>query len=966
MSFPHLKAGSLPQLTINVNEECYEQTKAPTIDATTPQEGTGAPTTDVLAGQGAGAKQGEEEVSQAITNSKGQTQFSKSAAEAILKSNAPQYKAVTADTHDIVPIANGKYSVVPKTLPEIEVEQSSQKQDENAQETAGKEAGTSVDIAQKISIAQQRAMNNGPRAKMRDANIYEKDVDSDITGKGKHNRLFVSSDPKTGMIEIREDYQGLPMSTEQDRMQVANNTYQRMHGKGKVLNIVDAFDDGGSVWYQYAVDDSKKKLTTPKTPIVEEQVNPPLVNELKKRKFNQKEIDEINAKQAGTEILNNWLSGRFKGDDRIKGLDLDAMRTVKYAPPNKSERSAKKEDVKQDVENDIAKEMSKEEMDALLDQFVSPADAVDKSKKESSRVQKTPESIQVPGDVSPKGENVDTFQANQANEENPFLSQLPPQAYHKPTGGYWSSPTTARKSQQFAETKNAVLISVAGKDSGFAVVSSQGLIGDGDFAEVSSDGNPFNSAKTARHSSAYAKAKNPVIIGVPGGVAVVDSRIPKQEQATTADLPSVEPVTAPSNQAQPATSFKTAKGSTYTVVGNKTSRIKAARPEHPGDSGQQKESDVTFYVDAEGLNALGEFQSRGSASKRVAALGDGRVGVQYVNGPQAGKFERRTVIVPKTEPEKGLYPVELWEDGRVVHFGNEIVEVEEKQGKGTSKAKAPSPAQAEAEVKDVGPNPERSDKAKARIAARKKPNSDKDSIIEFIAKMGGISKGYIQDITGDTKNHKVPLVGNVFTDSGTSPDDMASILYENGYITEAEMNSRGDKGGVQRLYDLVSREMSGEKVYAVGSEGERLQRLAMEQAELEQQLAQAEAEFENEIDAIAAEFGDDVAEQERDYREYSEKADYEQDEILSGIEADRRADSLSGYARTENDLQQADEAADREQARTERNQETAVAKELDTTSPVDSPQDLATLDKAAKVQLRKRLSVLKSLRGCLG
>src|SRR4029077_14179557 len=56
-------------------------------------------------------------------------------------------------------------------------------------------------------------------------------------------------------------------------------------------------------------------------------------------------------------------------------------------------------------------------------------------------------------------------------------------------------------------------------------------------------------------------------------------------------------------------------------------------------------------------------------------LGDGRFGLKYVEGPDAGKFERRTVVTGRTAPDVGLMPVEMWQGGSKVHFGNEITEV---------------------------------------------------------------------------------------------------------------------------------------------------------------------------------------------------------------------------------------------------------------------------------------------------
>ncbi|HUB90250.1 MAG TPA: hypothetical protein VMA74_11060, partial [Dyella sp.] len=134
--------------------------------------------------------------------------------------------------------------------------------------------------------------------------------------------------------------------------------------------------------------------------------------------------------------------------------------------------------------------------------------------------------------------------------------------------------------------------------------------------------------------------------------------------------------------------FKTSKGSKYSVhEDGTTSRDKAYRPEHGvKEQGPQPRSQATFYVDRDGLNALGEVQAQGGPAMRIAKLKDGRYGVQYMEGKDAGKFERRTVVGVKSEPEKGLYPVELWKDGSRVHFGNEITDVQRASLQGSKSA----------------------------------------------------------------------------------------------------------------------------------------------------------------------------------------------------------------------------------------------------------------------------------------
>ena len=165
--------------------------------------------------------------------------------------------------------------------------------------------------------------------------------------------------------------------------------------------------------------------------------------------------------------------------------------------------------------------------------------------------------------------------------------------------------------------------------------------------------------------------------------------------------------------------FKTAKGSTYSVQSDGTTiRNKALRNDvgHEGDQGVKPKSERTVYVSADDANRLGEFQAQGGGKRGLSFTKDGKmIGVQYRDGKDAGKIERRTAVPFQTEPAVGLLPVEMWKDGSVVHFGNEIVEVgqTEPQGDGSraapvqiasaedvvragSKVSEPTPAQAEA------------------------------------------------------------------------------------------------------------------------------------------------------------------------------------------------------------------------------------------------------------------------------
>lgn len=133
--------------------------------------------------------------------------------------------------------------------------------------------------------------------------------------------------------------------------------------------------------------------------------------------------------------------------------------------------------------------------------------------------------------------------------------------------------------------------------------------------------------------------------------------------------------------------FETSKGSTYQVhEDGSTTRIKAARVEHPGEEGLQPKSEKTWYVTPEDSVKLGEFQTTG-ADKKIVELPNGQLGVQYLTGKDAGKIEKRTLVDFSKEPAEGLIPVESWDDGVKIHFGNPIIKIEN-----TKAAKPEKPA----------------------------------------------------------------------------------------------------------------------------------------------------------------------------------------------------------------------------------------------------------------------------------
>lgn len=154
------------------------------------------------------------------------------------------------------------------------------------------------------------------------------------------------------------------------------------------------------------------------------------------------------------------------------------------------------------------------------------------------------------------------------------------------------------------------------------------------------------------------------------GAEVALSRTPQEGHIGV----SVEPGNA-------QTTFRTSRGSTYTVNEDGTTvRDRAAGKGNPSSTKQsdtdpggiQAKSEKTYY--ASNLDGLSEFQREG-AGRRSVVEDNGKLRVLQVDGPNAGKFVGKPVKF-STEPQKGMYPVEVWEQGDKVHFGNKITSVE--------------------------------------------------------------------------------------------------------------------------------------------------------------------------------------------------------------------------------------------------------------------------------------------------
>lgn len=141
-------------------------------------------------------------------------------------------------------------------------------------------------------------------------------------------------------------------------------------------------------------------------------------------------------------------------------------------------------------------------------------------------------------------------------------------------------------------------------------------------------------------------------------------------------------------KAQKLKRFKTAMGSMYDVTPTGTTiRNKARRKAHGDDFGMKPESAETFYVDTDNMNRLGVIQTSGPR-KRIVQTNYDQYGVEYLDGPNAGRIDPNSLADVIREPRVGYMPVELSvspsrhkgpvlpnQGSSGVHFGNKIIDI---------------------------------------------------------------------------------------------------------------------------------------------------------------------------------------------------------------------------------------------------------------------------------------------------
>ena len=253
---------------------------------------------------------------------------------------------------------------------------------------------------------------------------------------------------------------------------------------------------------------------------------------------------------------------------------------------------------------------------------------------------------------------------------------------------------------------------------------------------------------------------------------VLADRAAPESTLTPAEAPIAE---APQESAgtAPPTGYTTAKGSTYVVhEDGTTTRDKAARPEHPGDSGQKPRSARTVYVDPTRVAGLAPPQG----DWRMVDHGDGTLTLVWRQSPDRpwGASPSARNIPVETTPREGLIPVELWSKETIqgldaygnVHFGNSITEVRSTPRAEAEAPKAPEPPVTPPVTPSEAPTPA------AKVAAvKEKAKKETKPKEPTPAKQTGPTPEQLADVESS-----VERVRAVALENGATPEKAEQIV----------------------------------------------------------------------------------------------------------------------------------------------------------------------------------------------
>jgi hypothetical protein len=151
-----------------------------------------------------------------------------------------------------------------------------------------------------------------------------------------------------------------------------------------------------------------------------------------------------------------------------------------------------------------------------------------------------------------------------------------------------------------------------------------------------------------------------------------------------------------------ASTFKTSMGSEYFVFPDGTTvRNRASRGDQYGE-GLQARSALTIFTTPGHAHVLMQRLGRPTRfAKQLEMTKGGRLGIQFTEGPSAGKFVDGSLGRVSQTPQIGLSPIEIWKGG-TFHFGHEITEIGEGPAAAAEEAPA-APAQPSPEVTETPP-----------------------------------------------------------------------------------------------------------------------------------------------------------------------------------------------------------------------------------------------------------------------
>lgn len=213
------------------------------------------------------------------------------------------------------------------------------------------------------------------------------------------------------------------------------------------------------------------------------------------------------------------------------------------------------------------------------------------------------------------------------------------------------------------------------------------------------------------------------------------------------------------------------------------------------------------------------------------------------------------------------------------------------------------------------PKPKRSREEVSR--ERKRAYREANPFKSFLAEYG-INTADRADVGGDPRRPVlVPYHGALFRGTGMRLDELAWSAVEHGFLTQADIDSDLDNGGVNKLSDMIRRMLAGERILpvtAAESEQEAQWRADMDaryEAMQEAEDAIVEQASDDEINALLQLASDEDAEasnEEIDYIAGQERLGGETQEGAAGVAP--RGDSRGGTEAWAENTAEVDEDAD--------------------------------------------------------